>query len=507
MTGKKVRGKNTAFRLRPAAIEIASAVLFMLIMLIMLIMLTLTGCSVKPGEGKERPDAVSTAQAETLRNAEERTEGNPAEEAPVLTETMELRYADQFSVDYYSDGSRVITVKGEEGIMVKAPVSGIYVASSASMDLFRAAGALENAAFTSTKAEDWRIDEISERVLDGEIKFIGKYNAPDFEELVNSGCSLAIENTMIYHSPETKEKLEAMGITVLMDRTSYEKHPMGRLEWVRLIGALTGHEAVAEAFFENAAAEWERVSAEAERDNAVTGAAGAKVSGTDIAGTSVTGTDAVGTASRTDNRNDNQNDDRPVIAFFSINSNGAVNIRKPGDYISKLIEAAGGRYFFDTGSDEVPDNASATMNIQFESFYDSAAGADILIYNSSKVKDLESVDELLETEPLLADFKAVRSGDVWCTGKSVFQQTSAAADMLREVHDIVRLYNEGTADETSGIKGSGTGAGADYSSDYSTDSGSYEERNSAAKEVTFSAVNASDDNTPDADFRYFRRLK
>ena len=33
-----------------------------------------------------------------------------------------------------------------------------------------------------------------------------------------------------------------------------------------------------------------------------------------------------------------------MVAFFSINSNGAVNVRKSGDYIAKSIALAGGQY-------------------------------------------------------------------------------------------------------------------------------------------------------------------
>ena len=33
-----------------------------------------------------------------------------------------------------------------------------------------------------------------------------------------------------------------------------------------------------------------------------------------------------------------------IAAFFYIHSNGMVNVRKPGDYVSKMIELAGGEY-------------------------------------------------------------------------------------------------------------------------------------------------------------------
>ena len=61
---------------------------------------------------------------------------------------------------------------------------------------------------------------------------------------------LAIENTMISHTPEVKEQLEKFGIPVMVDYSSYEKNPLGRTEWVKLYGLLTGHEEEAEEAFE-----------------------------------------------------------------------------------------------------------------------------------------------------------------------------------------------------------------------------------------------------------------
>ena len=64
-----------------------------------------------------------------------------------------------------------------------------------------------------------------------------------------SSCDLAIESTMIYHNPEVKEKLEQLGIPVLVERSSYESHPLGRTEWMKLYAVLLGKEEAAETAF------------------------------------------------------------------------------------------------------------------------------------------------------------------------------------------------------------------------------------------------------------------
>ena len=70
-----------------------------------------------------------------------------------------------------------------------------------------------------------------------------------------------------------------------------------------------------------------------------------------------------------------------TVAFFYINSMGAANVRKSNDYVSKMIELAGGEYIFHDPAED--DNALSTMNMQMEEFYAKAKDADYIIYNST----------------------------------------------------------------------------------------------------------------------------
>ena len=54
---------------------------------------------------------------------------------------------------------------------------------------------------------------------------------------------------MIYHTPEVKEQLEELGVPVLVERSSYESHPLGRMEWLKLGGVLLGREDQAQERF------------------------------------------------------------------------------------------------------------------------------------------------------------------------------------------------------------------------------------------------------------------
>ena len=74
--------------------------------------------------------------------------------------------------------------------------------------------------------------------------------------------------------------------------------------------------------------------------------------------------------------------------------------------------------------------------MDFESFYAAAKDADVLIYNSTIDGELTTVGELCAKNQLFADFKAVKEGNVWCTGKNMFQETMGLGDMIRDMNAV-----------------------------------------------------------------------
>lgn len=323
--------------------------------------------------------------------------------------TMDLLYANQFSVDYYANGCAMITVneggrflvvpertETPQGLpgdvtVLRQPLQNIYMVATSAMDLFSSLDGVDSITLSGTDASGWYIEEARQAMEEGRMFYAGKYNAPDYELILSQSCDLAIESTMIYHSPEVKEQLETLGIPVFVERSSYESHPLGRMEWVKLYGLLLGREDLAELRFE-------------EQLNLLEPVLDQKATG-------------------------------KTAAFFYIGSSGAVNVRKSGDYVAKMIELAGGTY--------VPrdlahnDNALSTMNMQMEAFYASAKDADFIIYNSTIDGELKSMDELLAKSSLLSNFKAVKEGNVWCTEKNLFQETMGLGNMILDIHKIL----------------------------------------------------------------------
>lgn len=103
-----------------------------------------------------------------------------------------------------------------------------------------------------------------------------------------------------------------------------------------------------------------------------------------------------------------------------------------------MIGMAGGSYVFADLTDN--GNSLSTMNLPQETFYAQARDADVLIYNSTIEGVVDTREQLVKKCAMLADFKAVQSGDCWCTSKSFFQQSMALPDLIL---DMNRVFTEG----------------------------------------------------------------
>ena len=79
----------------------------------------------------------------------------------------------------------------------------------------------------------------------------------------------------------------------------------------------------------------------------------------------------------------------------------------------------------------------STMNMEMEQFYAKARDADYIIYNSTIDGELQTIDQLLDKSALLADFKAVKEGNVWCTQKNMFQETTGIGTMIVDIHRML----------------------------------------------------------------------
>ena len=323
---------------------------------------------------------------------------------------MDFTYAQAVDIFYYEGGYKFFEVydSGQyllvpegaqvpEGLdksvtVIKAPLDKIYMAATASMALVAGIGGLDKVGFSSVTADNWYVQAAQDAMNAGDILFAGKYSEPDFEMLLSQGCDLAVESTMILHSPKVQEMIEKLGIPVFIDRSSYESHPLGRSEWVKVYGALLDMEEEANAFF-------------AEQSSVM------------------------------DELDDFENTGK-TVAFFSLHTNGTVVVRRTEDYVPKMIELAGGVYVMD-GVEALQTAKRSSVNITMEEFYSIAVNADYIVYNGTIEVPIHSVDELLAKDPLFGQFKAVQEGNVWCADKYLYQATDIVGELIRDFHHML----------------------------------------------------------------------
>ena len=380
--------------------------------------LGLVGCSGADDGEVANGEATSAAQTsgsdgDNPASAERPSWSNPEVGGNLVhTGSLDLAWATGFTVDLYegdralaciADGTRYLFVPAgdapqgiaEDVTVLERPLSNIYLASSSTLCLFAALGAVDCVSHVSVTQETCTVEAFTQAIASGDIVYGGKYSAPDYEAFLNGGCRLAVENTMIYHTPEVREKLMQLGVPVIVEQSSLESAPLGRLEWIMLWGAMLDKVSAAQEVLDRQA----QLIADVE----------ARVAAQPLDCT---------------------------VAFFYINANGAAVVRKPGDYVAKMIAMAGGTYAFAqlAGADE---NRSSSTTLEMEAFYAQAKDADIIIYNSTVAGRLKGLDELVALNPLLADFKAVKNRRAWCCEQNVYQQMTATGEVVVDLHEAI----------------------------------------------------------------------
>lgn len=338
----------------------------------------------------------------------------PEIEGLTFESQMDLKYAERFDLYKYNDGYAVIDVYGsrkylvvpenmpipenldDEYVILQKPFHNIYLTATSIMALYDALGDMEDVTMTGTASSGWYVDAAVEALENGSMIFAGKYSEPDYELLINNECDLSIQSTMILHTPKVQEMLEDLGIPVFVEYSTYEQHPLGKPEWIKLFGFLADKEEEAEAFLAN-------------QEDILSGLA------------------------------DFENTEK-TVAYFYVNTSGQIVVREITDYIPNMIVMAGGRYIFD--APVIEDNTKSTATITMEEFYNTAVNADYLIYNASIDSPISTIDELLAKSELFADFKAVQEGNVWCTGKSMFQASDKIAEFILDLNLMLKDADE-----------------------------------------------------------------
>ncbi len=384
-----------------------------------LCLLGITGCSTEVAENEELSGPVVEKdtpedEAVELSGGEVILEAPPTVDGLEYEKSLDLEYAQSFTLDYFKGGYGLATIGGRDRYLlvpegqtapagldadiavIQKPLKGFYIATTPAMSLVNALGRLDAVSFCGTEADKWSIEAIREAVSAGSIQYAGKYKEPDYEMLVAAGTNLAIQSAMIESVPEVVNKFDELGIPMLIDRGSEESHPLGKVEWVKFYAALTDTDmSVANALFD------------AQKEVVETLSAGEKI-------------------------------DKSVAIFF-ITSKGKLYVRNDDDYVTKMVELAGGTYIFDA----LENSGTNSTTMEMEAFYAAAKDADYILYMYSTGGKPETLADLVEKNALIEDFAAVKSGNVWATCPEFFQINDRLGNMIGDLHTML------TSDEST----------------------------------------------------------
>ena len=313
-------------------------------------------------------------------------EDNLATSISKLQQAMKERTGENYR--FVPEGKEAPEGLSEDIVVLQQPLDHIYMAATAIMSLLDAVDAIDQVKFSGLNASGWYVEDAKKAMESGDMIYAGKYSEPDYETLVNGECDLAVESTMILHTPKVQEMIEDLDIPVFVDYSSYESHPLGRTEWIKLYGAMLNKEDAADSFFEKQAQVIEKLKGFENTEK--------------------------------------------TVAYFYVNTDGSIVVRKSEDYIPSMIEIAGGRYAFKNLKNV--DSNAPSVKLTMEEFYATAVDADYLIYNGTIDGQVKSISDLEAKSNLFSEFKAVKEGNVWYTGKNLYQATDTVGELIMDMH-------------------------------------------------------------------------
>lgn len=294
-------------------------------------------------------------------------------------------------------------------IMTFRDRQNIMVSSASTMALINAMDALSKVPMT-TADTTWRIQEIKDAIDKGTVKEVGKYSKPDYEQIISIGAekhvTFAVFSTMLDSVPDVYDQLtKTCNLRIMRDQSSYESHPLGRTEWIKIYGEIFDMRDKSDAVF----------NGQVEILNETT----SKIN--------------VPEAER-----------KTVLIFYTTSTKDTFYVRNAADYVTELVNLGGGKQVAEIG----PGKSGNTKMPQ-ELFIEKCSQADYVLYNwtsgASGVKD-ESLQGLIDARlgDWFKDFKAYKEGNVWRTSNDFYQKMDKMGEMVADIYKM--LYGENVSD-------------------------------------------------------------
>ncbi len=339
-------------------------------------------------------------------------EENATEAADAQSAELGIKYADLLKIDYMDNDVKLITdADGNEKLLVprdaeipegyedkevlRTPIEHAMFGSTTHVGLLSALeddSLYDSIAAVTTELEYWTVPEVIERMESGQITYIAQdhWTAGNMEDITTVNPDVVLISGGDEAAVQLSAQLDEVNIPYIIVSEWMETTSEGKLEWMKLFGALYNEDQQATDIFERKLA---RVAELKEEAAAI------------------------------------PDEDKPVVALGMI-YDGIVYTQGGDSPTAKEIEDAGGVYALKDLEGE------GSVQIGMEEFVDKAKDADILIYSSqiSYTPDKAYVEDL---EPLITEFKAYQNDTMYVYSADYYMCSAAVDEKFEDLVAII----------------------------------------------------------------------
>ncbi len=180
-----------------------------------------------------------------------------------------VKYATGFTIDFYAD-YKVVTIKNawkgstatfkyvlytkqkpiniRNAIFIKTPIKSIACMSLTHLAFLEKLG-LENTIVAVSGCKFVSNKKILKRISDGFIQEIGHDAAINYELLIDKHPAILMTYGIDQSTNQQLNKFKELGIKTILNSEYMETSPLGKLEWIKLVGALFNKDDEADKIF------------------------------------------------------------------------------------------------------------------------------------------------------------------------------------------------------------------------------------------------------------------
>ena len=343
------------------------------------------------------------------------TRNNTSEKSPAVSSgtkpDLGIKYAKYFNIDYLGNGVKVVTdsdrnklllvPKGvtapsgyNDAVLIQTPItSALYTSTTyiGFLDALETDSLFNSVAAVCTPEEEWTTPQIIARFRNGATRYInhGLTAVGDIEEIIKTGSGFAFTTGNDDSDTRLRNLLDEVNIKHATLLEWMEDGNPAYLEWIKFFAAFFNLDEEADRIFESKLARLDELYEK---------------------------------ASLTSNR--------PTVAYGVIWS-GSVYTQAGDSTLALQIERAGGAYALKSLE------GSGSITITMEEFMKQCRDSDIIIYGSSPQYCPDKAF-LLETEPLMAEFRAFKNNNIYIYDLGYYMNS---AKVVEKFEDMVSIFH------------------------------------------------------------------